>query len=86
MIESWLKEIEQEYKIDILFAAETGSRAWGGVTEHSDYDVRFIFKHRELRSYLSLQKAKETIDVKTPFDAQGWDIYKAFSLPAKIKS
>jgi len=83
MIESWLKKIEDEYNIEILFASETGSRAWGGVTNHSDYDVRFIYKHQDVRSYLSLKKAQETIDIPAPYDAQGWDLYKAFHLLQK---
>ncbi|KAA9026073.1 nucleotidyltransferase domain-containing protein [Niallia endozanthoxylica] len=83
MIESWLKKIEDEYNIEILFASETGSRAWGGVNDHSDYDVRFIYKTRDVRSYLSLRKAQETIDIPAPYDAQGWDLYKAFHLLQK---
>ncbi|WP_338451853.1 nucleotidyltransferase domain-containing protein [Niallia oryzisoli] len=83
MIKSWLKEMEAEYRIEILFASETGSRAWGGATVHSDYDVRFIYKHHDVRSYLSLRKAQETMDFPAPYDAQGWDIYKAFHLLQK---
>lgn len=82
-MEEWLKEIEERQNIHILFAAETGSRAWGGATEQSDYDIRFIFLHRDIKTYLSLNKAKETIDSQTPYDAQGWDIFKAFTLLAK---
>lgn len=83
MIKSWLREIEAEYKIEILFASETGSRAWGGATVHSDYDVRFIYKYHDVRNYLSLRKAQETMDFPAPYDAQGWDIYKAFHLLQK---
>jgi len=83
MIESWLRELEEAYGIEILFASETGSRAWGGATNHSDYDVRFIYKHRDVKSYLSLRKAQETIDIPAPYDAQGWDLYKAFHLLQK---
>ncbi|MBB6444635.1 nucleotidyltransferase domain-containing protein [Bacillus benzoevorans] len=82
-MEEWLKELEFIYNIDILFAAETGSRAWGGATEQSDYDVRFIFQHRDVKTYLSLQKAAETHTFQTPYDAQGWDIFKVLSLLEK---
>ena len=78
LIENWLKELEEKHNIDILFASETGSRAWGGATEHSDHDIRFIFKHQDVKTYLSLGKAQETID-SPPFDAQGWDLFKAFT-------
>jgi predicted nucleotidyltransferase len=83
MIESWIEEMEDEYKIDILFASESGSRAWGGATSHSDYDIRFIFKPRQVRTYLSMEKALETLDFPAPYDAVGWDIFKTFHLLEK---
>lgn len=79
-MEKWLKEIEEKNNIHILFAAETGSRVWGGATEQSDYDVRFIFLHRDVKTYLSLASAQEVFDFQSPYDAQGWDIFKAFTL------
>ena len=71
MIKNWLQEVERKHHINILFATETGSRAWGGATEQSDYDVRFIFIHQDIKKYLSLTKVQETIDFQSPFDAQG---------------
>ncbi len=83
LIENWLQEVERKHHINILFAAETGSRAWGGATEQSDYDVRFIFIHQDIKKYLSLTKVQETIDFQSPFDAQGWDVFKTFTLLQK---
>ena len=83
MIKNWLQEVERKHHIHILFAAETGSRAWGGATEQSDYDVRFIFKHQDIKKYLSLTKVQETIDFQAPFDTHGWDVFKAFTLLQK---
>src|SRR3954447_10871257 len=83
MIEYWLKELEEKNKIDILFASETGSRVWGGATSQSDHDIRFIFKHQDVKTYLSLGKAMETITDAAPYDAQGWDLFKAFTLLQK---
>ena len=42
IILSKLKEIENEYQVKILYAVESGSRAWGFPSKDSDYDVRFI--------------------------------------------
>jgi uncharacterized protein len=83
MIENWLQEVERKHHINILFASETGSRAWGGATEQSDYDVRFIFKYQDVKKYLSLTRMPETFDFQAPFDAHGWDVFKAFTLLQK---
>jgi len=40
-----LKQIEAEKGVAIAYACESGSRAWGFPSAHSDYDVRFIYHH-----------------------------------------
>ncbi|KON90270.1 hypothetical protein AF332_11015 [Sporosarcina globispora] len=82
-MDKWLCKAEEKYNIDILFACEAGSRAWGTDDADSDFDIRFIFKHKDLKAYLSLERAKEVIDEDTPYDAHGWDIFKAFDLMQK---
>jgi uncharacterized protein len=37
-----LNAIEREEAVRILFAVESGSRAWGFPSSDSDYDVRFL--------------------------------------------
>ena len=45
-IQENLDAIEERYKVKILLAVESGSRAWGFASPDSDYDVRFIYMHR----------------------------------------
>ena len=66
-IKKIFNEIEQKKKVKILYACETGSRAWGFPSPDSDYDIRFIYMH-ERDWYLSLSQRKETIEFKKMFD------------------
>lgn len=43
IIKSKLSEIEENRNVKILYAVESGSRAWGFASDDSDYDVRFIY-------------------------------------------
>ena len=56
-----LNEIEQKYNVTILYAVESGSRAWGFASPDSDYDVRFIYK-RKVSDYLKLEKQRDVIE------------------------
>ena len=79
-----LKEIEQTKNVEILFAAESGSRAWGFASPDSDYDIRFIYKH-DLDYYLSLFEKPDVIEFMTAddLDGSGWDLRKTVRLLAK---
>jgi hypothetical protein len=37
-----LREIEAEENVRIVYACESGSRAWGFPSADSDYDIRFL--------------------------------------------
>lgn len=79
-----LKEIEKSKNVEILFAVESGSRAWGFASPDSDYDIRFIYKHK-LEYYLSLWEKPDVIEFMTEddLDGSGWDLRKAVKLLAK---
>lgn len=79
-----LKEIEAKRNIEILLAAESGSRAWGFASPDSDYDIRFIYRH-EKDWYLSPWDKDETIEFMTEddLDGSGWDLRKTFHLLLK---
>lgn len=83
-IQQKLAEIEKEYRIKILFACESGSRAWGFPSPDSDYDVRFIYT-RSLDDYLSIQPKKEHLSfpINDELDIYGWDISKILHLISK---
>ena len=42
-IKERLSQIEERENIRIIYACESGSRAWGFASPGSDYDVRFVF-------------------------------------------
>ena len=56
-----LAEIEVKEKAQILYAVESGSRAWGVASPDSDYDVRFIYV-RKTEDYLSVQEKRDVIE------------------------
>ncbi len=56
-----LTTIEEAEHVKILYAAESGSRAWGVESADSDYDVRFIYVRPE-HDYLSLQEKRDVIE------------------------
>ncbi len=74
---------EQEHNVKVLFAVESGSRAWGFASPNSDYDVRFIYMHKE-QWYLSvdLEQKRDVIEypIVDEIDINGWDIRKALQL------
>lgn len=79
-----LRDIEQHHSVIILFAVESGSRAWGFQSTDSDYDIRFVYKHN-VDWYLSITKKRDVIEdpLDEIFDFSGWDIQKALWLFSK---
>ena len=56
-IKKYLSDLESQRNIKILWACETGSRAWGFPSTDSDYDIRLIYVHK-LNWYLNLEVKK----------------------------
>lgn len=73
--------IEQEHNVRILYAVESGSRAWGFASKDSDYDVRFIYLH-PVEWYLSIRKRRDVIEcpISGDLDISGWDLPKSLGL------
>lgn len=81
VIKEKLAAIEKEHHVRILFAIESGSRAWGFPSPDSDYDVRFIYAHHP-DWYLSIEPGRDVIElpIEGDWDINGWDIRKALGL------
>lgn len=79
-----LQEIEKQHSVKIIYAVESGSRAWGFASPDSDFDVRFIYKN-DLNYYLSLWEKSDTIEFVTDkkLDGSGWDLRKTLHLLSK---
>lgn len=76
-----LSMIEKSQRVKIIYACESGSRAWGFASPDSDYDVRFIYI-RPLNDYLGIAERRDVIElpVNEVLDIGGWDLRKALQL------
>lgn len=84
-IRARLALIEMHHNVSILFAVESGSRAWGFASPDSDFDVRFIYREHPrdmIRLYPKPQVIEEMFekDGPTPLDMVGWSLHKALHL------
>ncbi len=82
-IERRLDAIESDFGVKIVFACESGSRAWGFASPDSDYDVRFLYVSQP-SWYLSVDLEEKRDVIETPiegiWDVNGWDLRKALRL------
>ncbi len=78
---SKLRKIEEDEKVRILLAVESGSRAWDFASPDSDYDVRFLYV-RAQEDYLRLEQTRDVIElpINEELDINGWDLQKALRL------
>jgi len=78
-----IKAAEAEHGVKVLYAIESGSRAWGFESPNSDYDVRFIYAHpRDWYLAVDLEDRRDVIEypIVDEIDITGWDIRKALKL------
>lgn len=76
-----LEKVQSNEEIKILYACESGSRAWGFPSNDSDYDVRFIYI-RKPEFYLSIDEGRDVIEreITDHIDLSGWDLKKTLKL------
>ena len=77
-----LKQLETQHGCKFLFAAESGSRAWGFASSDSDYDVRAVYV-KPLDWYLTTEASpKDTIEAMLPgeLDISAWELRKTLRL------
>jgi predicted nucleotidyltransferase len=70
-----LAAIERDRGVRILFAVESGSRAWRFPSRDSDYDVRFVYL-QPAESYLTVTPRRDVIErpIDRLLDIGGWDL------------
>ncbi len=76
---------EEARGVRLLYAAESGSRAWGFASPDSDWDVRALYVH-PLDWYLRIEdKPRDTFEAMLPgdIDVSAWELRKALRLFAK---
>lgn len=83
-IDAELDRLAEAEDVRILYACESGSRAWGFESADSDYDVRFLYLH-PANWYLRVFPGRDVIErlVDDQLDFSGWDLRKALQLLRK---
>jgi len=76
-----LAGVEAQHGVRILYAVESGSRAWGFASPDSDYDVRFLYAPA-LAWYLRVDEPRDVIEAMLPreIDLSGWELRKTLRL------
>lgn len=85
-IQNRLTRAEKEHDVKIIYAIESGSRAWGFHSPDSDYDVRFIYvRPRDWYLSINVEDRRDVIEypIVDEIDINGWDLRKALRLQAK---
>ena len=78
-----LDDIERDHNVRVLYACESGSRAWGFESKDSDYDVRFVYvRPRDWYLSVDIERKRDVIElpIDDTLDISGWDIRKTLQL------
>lgn len=83
-ITAQIDNLATQHQVKLLWACESGSRAWGFASPDSDYDGRFLFLHPR-DAYSSPWDPADEIraDLAGDLDFVGWDLRKALRLAYK---
>lgn len=86
-IQKRIRKVQEENDIKILYACESGSRAWGFESKDSDYDIRFIYV-RPVKDYIAVEQPPDVVEIPGDevWDMNGWDLTKALKLLVKGNS
>lgn len=79
-----LTRLEQEHDVTVLYACESGSRAWGFASPDSDYDVRFVYVQQP-DWYLRVDEPRDVLErpLTDELDLSGWELRKTLRLLRK---
>ena len=79
-----LERIERERNVKVLYACESGSRAWGFASPDSDYDVRFVYVEKP-DWFVQVDTPRDVIErpLDDELDVSGWELRKALGLLRK---
>jgi predicted nucleotidyltransferase len=78
-----IRDAESEHGIKVIYAVESGSRAWGFESPNSDYDVRFIYAYpKDWYVSVDLEEKRDVVEyeIVDEIDINGWDVRKALRL------
>jgi len=64
-VSQMLAELARRHEVRVLYAVESGSRAWGFASPDSDYDVRFLYSH-PAQWYLRVFYQRDVIEAQDP--------------------
>ncbi|KAF2405879.1 nucleotidyltransferase domain-containing protein [Pseudomonas antarctica] len=79
-----LARIERERNVTVLYACESGSRAWGFASTDSDYDVRFVYVEKP-DWFVQVDTPRDVIErpLDDELDVSGWELRKTLGLLRK---